>query len=80
MLYKGSVIGLPKAFNAINHELLYYFSIISDHFLVHHILQSNGNKNVVRAIQHVWCFHLERYDKTIKIVYYVNILTLPSNQ
>ena len=56
--------------------ILYYVSIISDRFLVrskttHHILQPNGNRNVVGSIPHVSCFHLERYDKMIKIVYYV---------
>ena len=53
---------------------LYYVSIISDRFLVrsvtiHHILQPNGNRNVVGSICRVSCFHLERYDKIIKIVY-----------
>ena len=62
-----------------------YVSIISDCFLVrsvtiHHILQSNGNRNVVGSIRHVFCFHLERYDKIIKIAYTSYILTFPSNQ
>ena len=62
-----------------------YVSIISDCFLVrsvtiHHILQSNGNRNVVGSIRHVFCFHLERYNKIIKIVYTSYILTFPSNQ
>ena len=60
----------------------YYVSIISDCFLVrsvtiHHILQSNGNRNVVGSIRHVFCFHLERYDKMIKIVYYVIHINFP---
>ena len=49
------------------YKTLYYVSIISDLFLVrsvtiHHIFQSNGNKNIVGSIRHVSCFHLERYD------------------
>ena len=53
---------------------LYYVSIISDRFLVrsvmiYHKLQSNGNRNVVGSVRHVFCFHLERYDKIIKFVY-----------
>ena len=44
---------------------------------VNHILHYNGNKNVVRSIRHVSCFHLERYDKMIKIVYASYILTFP---
>ena len=64
---------------------LYYVSIISDRFLVrsvkiHHVLQCNGNRNVVGSIRHVFCFHLERYDKIIKIAYTSYILTFPSNQ
>ena len=56
--------------------VLYYVSIISDRFLVrsktiHHILQPNGNRNLVGSIRHVSYFHLERYDKMIKIVHYV---------
>ena len=56
--------------------VLYYASIISDRFLVrsktiHHILQPNGNRNLVGSIRHVSYFHLERYDKMIKIVHYV---------
>ena len=55
---------------------LYYVSIISDRFLVrsvtfNHIVQPNGNGNVVGSIRYVSCFHLERCDKIIKIVYYV---------
>ena len=55
---------------------LCYVSIISDRFWVrsvtiHHILQPNGNSNVVESIQHVSYFHLERYNKMIKIVYYI---------
>ena len=61
---------------------LYYVSIISDRFLVcsvtiHHILQPNANRNVVGSIQRVSCFHLERYDKMIKIVYYVIHINFP---
>ena len=61
---------------------LYYVFIISDRFLVrfitiYHILQSNGNKNVVASIRHVSCFHLERYNKMIKIVYYVIHVNFP---
>ena len=60
----------------------FYVSIISDRFLVssvtiHHILQPNGNRNVVGSIQHYSCFHLERYDKMIKIVYYVIHINFP---
>ena len=52
---------------------LYYVSIIWDCILVlsvttHHILQSDGNRNVVGSIRHVFCSHLERYSKIIKIV------------
>ena len=55
---------------------LYYVSIISDRFLVrsvtiNHIVQPKGNGNVVGSIRYVSCFHLERCDKIIKIVYYV---------
>ena len=58
------------------HWILYYVSIILDRFLVrsvtiHHILQSDGNINVVGSIQRVFCFHLEQYGKIIKIVYKV---------
>ena len=57
----------------LKNEELYYVSIISDRFLVHsvtihYILQSNRNRNVVGSIRHVTCFHLEQYDKKIKIV------------
>ena len=34
-------------------------------------MQPNGNRIVVGSIRHVSCLHLERYDKMIKIVYYV---------
>ena len=62
-----------------------YVSLISDRFLVRsvtirHVLQSNGNGNVVGSIRHVFCFHLERYDMIIKIAYTSYILTFPSNQ
>ena len=36
--------------------------------------------DVVGSIRYVSCLNLERHDKMIKIVYYVNILTLQSNQ
>ena len=59
-----------------------YVSITSDHCLVrsvtiHHFLQANGNRNVVGSIRHVSCFHLERYNKMIKIVYYVIHINFP---
>ena len=52
--------------NSKLYKTLYYVSIISDLFLVrsvtiHHIFHSNGNKNIVGSIRHVFCFHLERY-------------------
>ena len=60
----------------------YYVSITSGRFLVrsatiHHILEPNGNGNVIESIRHVSCFHLERYDKMIKIVYYVIHINFP---
>ena len=59
---------------------LYYVPITLDCFLVHsltihHILQPNGNKNVAESVCHVSSFHLEQYNKMIKIVYYVNHIT-----
>ena len=59
-----------------------YVSIISDCFLVrsvtiHHILQSNEKRNIFGSIWHVSCFHLERYYKMIKIVYYVIHINFP---
>ena len=62
-----------------------YVSLISDRFLVRsvtirHVLQSNGNGNVVGSIRHDFCFHLERYDMIIKSAYTSYILTFPSNQ
>ena len=35
------------------------------------------NRNVVGSIRHVSCFHLERYDKMIKTVYYVIHINFP---
>ena len=60
----------------------YYVSIISDCFLVrsvtiHHILQSSEKRNIFGSIWHVSCFHLERYYKMIKIVYYVIHINFP---
>ena len=60
----------------------YYVSIISDRFFfrsvkTHHIFQSNGNRNVVGLIRHFSCFHLGRYDKMIKIVYYFIHINFP---
>ena len=40
-------------------------------------LHPSGNRNVVGSIRHVSCFHLERYDKMIKIVYYVIHINFP---
>ena len=53
---------------------LYYVSIILDRYFVrsvtiHYILQSKKDRNVFGLIRHVSCFHQERYDKMIKIVY-----------
>ena len=61
---------------------LFFYSIISGRFWVcsvtiHHILKSSGNTNIVGSIRHVSCFHLERYDKMIKIVYYVIHINFP---
>ena len=58
------------------------FPFIWDCFLVcsvtiHYILQPNGNRNVVGSIQHVSCFHLDRYNKMIKIVYWVIHVNFP---
>ena len=66
-------------------RLLYYVSTILDRVLVrsvtiYHILQSNGNRNVVASIWQVSCFRLERYDKMIKIVYYVMHINFPIKQ
>ena len=54
----------------------HYVSIILDCFLVrsvtiHHILRSNANRNIIRSIRNMSCFHLERYDKVIIIFYYI---------
>ena len=44
---------------------------------IHHNLHSSWNRNVVGSIRHVSCFHLERYDKMIKNVYYVIYINFP---
>ena len=59
-----------------------YVSIISDcisvrSITIHQILQSNGSRNNVGSIRHVSSFHLERYDKMIKIVYCVIHINFP---
>ena len=40
-------------------------------------MQTNGNRNFVGSIQLVSGFHLEPYDKLIKIVYYVIHINFP---
>ena len=45
--------------------------------MIHHFLQPNGNRNIVGSIEHVSCFHLDWYDKIIKIVYYVIHINFP---
>ena len=72
----------PSFFVSSFIEDQYYVSIISDCFLVrsvtiHHILQSNEKRNIFGSIWHVSCFHLERYYKMIKIVYYVIHINFP---
>ena len=76
LVHIAAMLYLNKWVKTLCNRIWYNVSIISDCFFVcsltiDHILQSNGNRNKVGLIRHVSSFHLEPYNKMIKIVCYV---------